>query len=418
VAKSVTLLHTAFEAQEVAARTAGDEQTAQAWGQFRQAVEDAIWAGNNAGLAYLAKNAGYSRVGHHGGAAGRWVDAHDWVVASFFQHDSREHDPHLHIHNGLLNRVQGPDGVWRTLDGRSLFRFRPAAAAVAERTTEERLTHALGVLVATRPDGKAREVVGVAQEAMDLISTRRRKLTAKAEELVGAFEARYGRAPNGLERERLMQQATLLTRAAKSHTGETREQLLDRIDARIRADIAGGLAGVAQMALAARGDGPTVQEWSPRAVIEVALTAMQQRKSGWTRADLAAEINAALPDYLGLPDGDDVARLIDTLTDEAIGCVRSLDQARPGDELLPADLRLANDDSAYVSPGSRLYATEEHVHLERDLVAATAVGGAMALPHPVAARFLDGLRSAGIELGVDQAAAIRAFSPPGSGSSA
>ena len=158
-------------------------------------MEDAIWAGNNAGLAYLQQNAGYSRVGHDGGAGGRWVDAHDWVVASFFQHDSREHDPHLHIHNGLLNRVQGPDGVWRTLDGRSLFRFRPAAAAVAERTTEERLTHALGMLVATRPDGKAREVVGVAQAAMDLSSTRRRKLTAKAEELVGAFETRYGRAP-------------------------------------------------------------------------------------------------------------------------------------------------------------------------------------------------------------------------------
>jgi hypothetical protein len=408
VAKSVTLLHTAFEAQEVTARTGGDEDTAQAWAQFRLAVEGAIWAGSNAGLAYLQRYAGYSRIGHHGGAGGRWVDAHGWVVASFFQHDSREHDPHLHIHNGLLNRVQGPDGVWRTLDGRSLFRWRPAAAAVAERTTEERLTHALGVLVATRPDGKAREVVGVAQEAMDLISTRRRKLTAKAEELVSAFETRYGRVPNGLERERLMQQATLLTRAAKSHTGETREELLDRIDARIRADVAGGLAGVAQMALAARGDGPTVQEWSPRSVIEVALTAMQQRKAGWTRADLAAEINAALPDYLGLPDGDDIARLIDTLTDKAVACVRSLDQARPGDKLLPAELRLDNGDSAHVSPGSTLYATEDHVHLERDLVAAaTAVRGASALPHPAAARFLDGLRASGVELGVDQAAAVR-----------
>ena len=35
VQKSVTLLHTAFEAQEVAARTAGDEETAQAWAAFR-----------------------------------------------------------------------------------------------------------------------------------------------------------------------------------------------------------------------------------------------------------------------------------------------------------------------------------------------------------------------------------------------
>src|SRR5689334_2296593 len=35
VAKSVTLLHTAFEAQEVAARNGGDERTAEAWAQFR-----------------------------------------------------------------------------------------------------------------------------------------------------------------------------------------------------------------------------------------------------------------------------------------------------------------------------------------------------------------------------------------------
>ncbi|OLT21691.1 hypothetical protein BJF78_34095 [Pseudonocardia sp. CNS-139] len=115
VQKSVTLLHTAFEAQEVAARNGGDEETAAAWGQFRHAVEDAIWAGNNAALAYMADKAGYSRVGHHGGAAGRWVDAHDLVVASFFQHDSRDRDPQLHIHNATLNRVQGPDGQWRTM---------------------------------------------------------------------------------------------------------------------------------------------------------------------------------------------------------------------------------------------------------------------------------------------------------------
>src|SRR4029079_18385500 len=136
----------------------------------------------------------------------------DWVVASFFQHDSRDPDPHLHIHNGMLNRAQSPDGVRRTLDALSLLRWSHAAAAVAERVTAERLTHALGVLLAMRPDGKAREIVGVAQEAMDLISTRRLKLTAKAEELIEAFEARKGRAPNGLERERLMQQATLMTR--------------------------------------------------------------------------------------------------------------------------------------------------------------------------------------------------------------
>jgi hypothetical protein len=137
VQKSVTLLHTAFDAEQVKAAAAGDESATQAWGEFRAAVEDAIWAGNNAALSYLSEKAGYSRVGHHGGAAGRFVDAHDWTVASFFQHDSRDHDPQLHIHNAVLNRVQGPDGQWRTVDSRAMHKWRAAAGAVAERTTED-----------------------------------------------------------------------------------------------------------------------------------------------------------------------------------------------------------------------------------------------------------------------------------------
>ena len=203
-----------------------------------------------------------------------------------------------------------------------------------------------------------------------------------------------------------MQQATLMTRRAKSHTGESREELLDRVDATIRADIDGGLAGVARALLEAREQTMTPQEWSPQAVIELALADVQRRKSGWTRADLTAAINDALPDYLGVTDGADVGELLDTLTAEALRIADSLDKARPGDALLPVELRLANGDSSYVAPGSRLYATPEHVRTERALVAATAVGGAAALPHAMARRFLDGLRESGIELGADQAAAV------------
>ena len=157
-----------------------------------------------------------------------------------------------------------------------------------------------------RPDDKSREIVGVSIAAMDLISSRRRKVTGKAEELFAAFEVRFGRAPNNLERHRLSRQATFATRAAKSHDGQTCEQLLDRVDSQLRGEVAGGLHGVAHAALAARGNGPTVQAWSPRAVIETALADVQARKAAWTRADLTRAINAALPNYLGTPDGGDV----------------------------------------------------------------------------------------------------------------
>ena len=133
----------------------------------------------NAALNYLADKAGYSRVGHHGGAAGRWIDAHDWTVASFFQHDSRDHDPQLHIHNAILNRVQGPDGKWRTLDAKAIAQV-PRRRVRGRRARDGTAPDPrLGVQFAMRPDGKAREVVGIDQAVMDLFSSRRRAITRK-----------------------------------------------------------------------------------------------------------------------------------------------------------------------------------------------------------------------------------------------
>ena len=39
-----------------------------------------------------------------------------------------DRDPQLHIHNGVLNRVETPDGTWRTLDGRSSLGGAPPRA--------------------------------------------------------------------------------------------------------------------------------------------------------------------------------------------------------------------------------------------------------------------------------------------------
>ncbi|MQA63401.1 MAG: relaxase domain-containing protein [Actinophytocola sp.] len=418
VPKSITVLHTAFEAQQVAAERAAVAATseaerqqvteaARAWGAHRQAVEDAIWAGNRAALDYLADNAGYSRIGHHGGAAGRFIDAHDWTVASFFQHDSRDHDPQLHIHNAILNRVEGADGEWRTLDSRAIHKVRGAAAAVGERTTEEHLARALGVRMATRPDGKAREVVGIAQGVMDLFSSRRRAITPKTRELVEAFEAKFDRAPNSLELDRLQRQATFATRKAKSREGETAEQRLDRWDKQLRAEVAGGLEQVAHDVLAHAQRAPEAARWEPSAVIETALADVQAKKAAWTRPDLARAISDALPDRLGDLDGRQVTKLVDGLTDQALALAVPLDAARPGEAALPDALRLANGESTYQAPAGRVYATPEHVRSERTLAAAaTAARTAPALTGDRVRRFVGQLRELGIELGADQQAAV------------
>jgi conjugative relaxase-like TrwC/TraI family protein len=406
VQKSVTILHTAFEAQEVKARTAGDLDVAQAWTQYRRAVEDAIWAGNQAGLDYLAEHAGYSRIGHHGGTAGRWIDAHDWVITSFFQHDSRNHDPQLHIHNPILNRVLCLDGEWRTIDGRAIYAHRAAAAAVAERTMEERLTAALGVQLAMRPDGRAREVLGIPDVVTSLFSSRRRAITPKTAELVDAFETKHGRAPNTLELDRLQRQATFATRRPKSHEGETTEQRLDRVDRELHAEIDSGLDDLATQVLILTDHTRQPANWSRHEVIATALAEVQSKQAAWSASDLGRAINNALPDHLGLTDGKQFADLLLDLTGEALALAVPLDVARPAEDALPDELRVANGRSAYEAPRARLYATPEHIHTERILAHAGRWGGAPAVDSATAQAFLDQMRERGCELGDDQAAAV------------
>jgi hypothetical protein len=408
VPKSITVLHAAFEAEEVKARAVGDLEKAQAWAAHKRGLEDAIWAGNNGGLDYLAAKAGYSRVGHHGGAAGRYVDGHDWITASFFQHTSRDNDPQLHIHNPTVSRVQAPDGKWRTLDGRALYLRRPGAGAVAERTMHEHAARSMRVLSAMRPDGKAREIVGIPEQVTDLVSSRRRAISGKAAKLMTVFETKFGRTPNALERDRIQRTATFATRRPKSHKGETDEQRLERIDRTLRAEVAGGLAKVAADVLALRDAGLHAQPFDPAAVIDTALADVQDTKTAWTASDLARAINNALPDYLGGLNGDQVAQLIDGLTSQGLEQrAVQLSAEAPGAATLPDELRLANGESAYQRPGSRLYATSEHVRSERALRAAAVERGAVFLSAERVTGFLTGLAESGIELGVDQAAAVR-----------
>ncbi|GAB2635327.1 MobF family relaxase [Kribbella swartbergensis] len=440
VQKSVTVLHTSFEAQEVQARTAAEaarralaeahrtgdrdavhrcttavrqaEAEAVHWAKHRQAVEDAIWAGNQAALTYLADKAGYTRVGHHGGAAGRWDDAHDWVVASFFQHDSRDHDPQLHIHNAILNRVQGSDGQWRTLDSKALHRYKPAAGAVGERVMEQHLTRSLGVRFAMRPDGKAREVVGIEQAVMDLFSSRRRAITKKTARLVAEFETKFGREPNSLELDRLQRTATLATRRSKSHDGETVAQRLERWDRQLRAEVRGGLGKVAHDVLALRQRQSLPGRINEAKVLETALAEVQTAHATWRASDLTRAISNALPDNLGNLKPDRIAWLLDRLTERGLKLAQRVDADRPGQRAgelaaLPDDLRRGDGSSAYSAPGATRYVTPDHVKAERQLAQAGYARGAAAMTPADVDAFVKRLAADGLQLGDDQAAAVR-----------
>lgn len=401
--KSVTVLAVAFERAENDARTAGDLAAAAAWGAHRRAVEEAVLAGARASVDYLADVAGYARVGHHAGGAGRWTDAHDWVIAQFLQHDSRDRDPQLHVHQAILNRAPCADGRWRALDSRAIHTYRGAAGAMGERVMEAHLTRALGVRFATRPDGAAREVVGVRREVMELFSSRRRAVTAQTTRLVDAFRERFGREPSAIERHRLAQQATLTTRAGKVHDGETLPERLDRWERETRTAVAGGLAQVAHDVLALAQDPGPAQTWSPEDVIERALAMVAEKKSAWSRSDLVRAVSDALPGHLDL-DPAAVRPLLDGLTDQAEqrGIKLTLDQDTTD---LPAEFQLVDGRSAYAGPGIDRWTGRDHVAAERILRAAAVERGAPVIPD--ADKLVTRFAESGHELGADQAAALR-----------
>jgi conjugative relaxase-like TrwC/TraI family protein len=348
--------------------------------QGRHDDAEAVWAawmdGVEAGVAYLRQNAGYSRAGRHGAkvagrTSGRWVEAPDWVMSTWRHHTSREGDPQLHVHVAILNRVRCEDGKWRSLDGKAIVAAKPAAGAIAERTAEESLARRLGVSFATRPDGKAREIVGVEEAVRDRFSARRRAITEGVATLAGAYEAKYGHAPNAYVLTLISEHVTLDTRKAKPDHPPTRDQLLDRWEAQTRTVVQGGLSRVVDQVGIDPQHTPSPEAFDPGLVIDQAVWELQSSRATWTRHDLIAALNRQLPDALGGLSGAHTEALLGELADAALspgGEVIRL--AAP--ELVPApdELRRADGRSIYEPPDADRYATRGHLRTEDGVVAA------------------------------------------------
>lgn len=243
VPKSVSLLHASLQVRAQKARDGGQISEADQWAARAQTVWDAIMAANKAMLEYLQREAGYSRAGYHSKNSGRFADAHEWVIASFAQHTSRDNDPQLHVHNAILNRVLREDALasrpgdrraWRTLDGKALYAVKPAASAIAERTLAETLSERLGVQPLARSDGNGWEIAGVSEAVRAQSSSRRRAIQPRVRQLAEEYERKHGKAPNARVVWSMAQFVTLDSRPAKAHSAPTREALLAQWEAQSR----------------------------------------------------------------------------------------------------------------------------------------------------------------------------------------
>ena len=221
--KSVSVLHASYRVCARQARNRGEDDQAAAFDARADELEDALMESAREAVSWLERHAAYTRTGHHSARTGEWRDGGGLVASLFLHHLSRDGDPQLHVHVAIWNRIQradGADDTWRTLDSRSLHGQRLGVAPVADRILETRLS-ALGYVMVPRADGNGAEVGGVSQDVMDLFSSRAVAVTGELDRLAREYQAVHGKPPSRRTLWLLHQQAGQNTRRTKAEARRT-----------------------------------------------------------------------------------------------------------------------------------------------------------------------------------------------------
>jgi conjugative relaxase-like TrwC/TraI family protein len=192
------------------------------WALADRDVREQIVAAHHAAihdiLVLLDRDVARTRVGTDGVAQLR---VRGVVAAAFDHYDSREHDPQLHTHLVVVNRVQAEDGKWRTLDSRGLI-F-PSVVALSEtydNLLADHLTRTLGVDWEAHAGRKAKntrwEIAGIPTALLDEFSRRRAQIDAAADDLIERYREHTGHEPADAVKLQLRQRAARATRRDKT----------------------------------------------------------------------------------------------------------------------------------------------------------------------------------------------------------
>lgn len=387
--KSVTLLHAGLLATEKQAREAGDLQRAEAARQAATILEDTLKEASAVGVEEASEEAGWARVGYHGkkvngDSTGRWAPAGGWVVASFFQHTSRNGDPQLHIHNAVLNRQLCEDGVWRSLDGQAIYRARAAFSAIAERSLMELLTARLGVRWIQRQDGQGFEISGVTTDQVAEFSTRRVEVTGRLEELVQAYERKHGYSPNARTTFGLAQQATKDTKVAKAKGAHvpSADQELEAWERRTTRSEIDSLTAIPERSLfqvsteEREAASAELEQLDMDRVVQAALADAQKEKATFTRWEMTRHLARYLPSCLGGLDAAQVRRLLHQMTEEALspstGRPQVLRLNIPDVVDIPSTLMRDHEWSVFRSPSAERWTTPDQLEDEQRFLTSAA----------------------------------------------
>ena len=295
------------------------------------------------------------------------------VVAAGFDHwDSRAGDPQLHTHVVVMNRVQCGDGVWRTLDGRVLFRATVALSEMYNAVLSDYLTCALGwgwePMARRHSVAPKYEVAGVSAQLQSEFSRRSGAIEEAKNALVDEFVVSRGRQPSNREVLKLRQQATLATRPDKEHHLLGEQMAVWRARAAARLGGAGTLGWVST--LAGRNDLPLLGsgDLDDATLIEaagVALAEVAGKRATFSRMNVLAEV---LRQFHGVrfANPDERVTVVERTTD--LACRRALLISPPELAHTPAMFRRLDGSSRFQFRGLETYATRETLDAEARLL--------------------------------------------------
>jgi hypothetical protein len=387
--KSVSVLHASYRVAAKQARDRGDHDQSAAFDARADELEDVLLESAREAVSWLDRHSAYTRTGHHSAQSGEWRDGAGLVASLFLHHLSRDGDPQLHVHVAIWNRIQrgdGADDTWRTLDSRSLHGQRLGVAPVADRTLETKLS-ALGYVMVPRADGNGAEIGGVPQDVMDLFSSRAVAVTGETGRLARDYEGVHGRAPSRRTLWLLHQQAGQRTRRTKAEagrtlsgkTGTTEPTAAQRLAAWQAQTVHRELAAlsavheqVTHYAVARAEDAPVVlDDAAKRTAARVAVAEVQKHHAVWSMAQLRFEVHRALP---VLPAGTDGEAVVDEVAALAV-CGRSgtgVVRVTAPDiaDVTGLGVRASDGGSIYRPPNAERYCTLAHLDTEEQILAA------------------------------------------------
>ncbi|WP_224389132.1 MobF family relaxase [Pseudonocardia sp. ICBG1293] len=312
---------------------------------------------------------------------------------------SRENEPQMHTHAALLNRTVTESGKIGALDGASFRAYKEAIAAAYERAAEQFVTEETGARFELRPDGKAREIVGVDPEVMAEASTRRGQVTGLVAERVEVYRERHGKEPDAAAMKRITDMAVYETRKAKgpesgpdavARWSEQRTERLAAMVADVEAagqqaagpvsaggHVSGGAVAADRLAghgVAAGADtAADVAAAHLRDVSASAIEDVQASYSVWTLGNLAAAIDKRLGSAadLGVAAEDRPARL-EEIAREALRAVEVVQVSTPDPVEVPESFRRADGGSIYRRANAERYTTAAHLAAEQRVSARMA----------------------------------------------